>query len=597
MAFSYRPVPFDDPAPINRVAPGLAVTQDLAAVARQLVSRPGLVVLDGFPSGRFQMLATAVGEIVPEWELVDVSTLYRPEAELAALLTEYLPEDRETDPELIFGRLFDRDYEAFFDPAKVAEFVRQAAAAEHSILLYGLGSAYQFLREHADAVFFLDVTPKDAALRVHGARYQCLGAPSAELGRVIRQTYFVDVEVAVRLRRDLLGQNLIDGYLLDGEAAIRAVDWPGLRHALREVGNGPLRAKPVYVEGVWGGQFIKRARGIADDCVDKVAWAFELIPTEASVLIQSGAVQVDVPFVSMMDIVGEQLVGDVLYRRFDGRFPIRFNYDDTWHSNGNMSIQVHPSDEMIQELHGDIAAQHEAYYIVLTGHGAKTYCGFKGDGRQFLELCRASEQDGSEVPYQEYIHALDSTVGRQIFLPNGTIHSSGRNQLVLELGTITSGAYTYKIYDYNRPDITGKPRPIHTKLAGRALAFDRDAAWVERNIAFPPRLAAEGPGWTDYLVGSHDDMYIETHRIEIRAGGTRRLRNATGFSVIALVDGETARIEAAGDPSRRYEAGYLDVILIPATVPEYDVTADPRHPIVIHQTVIRADRYQAWQTS
>ncbi len=505
--------------------------------------------------------------------------------------------DRDVDPELIFGKLFDQSYDALLDPQKVARFLESLTASPASTLLYGLGSASELLRFRADLVLFADVTPKDAALRVFDGYEPIGGGRGRVIDDVVRQAFFIDLELATYHRAKLITGGLVDGYVLDSDRGFHVLPWPAVAAALAELASGPFRAKPVYVEGVWGGQFIKDRRRIPDELADKVAWSFDLIPTEASVLVRSGEMELDIPFMTIMDAVGEPIVGDVLYRRFDGRFPARFNYDDTWHSNGNLSIQVHPSDQMIQELHGDIAAQNEAYYVVLTGHGAKTYVGFSGDGREFLELARQSERDGSEVPYQDYVYGIDSVPGRQVFLPHGTVHASGRNQLVLELGTITTGAYTYKLYDYVRPDITGKPRPIHTRLGEQALDFDRDAEWVDANVAFPPRQVAEGPGWVDFLVGRHDDMFIEAHRVEIGAGQTYQADNETGFTVVTVVDGESARIQSPGGGGRSYLAAFLDVVLIPASMPSFEVVADPRHPIVIHKTFIRHDRFQTWQTN
>jgi mannose-6-phosphate isomerase class I len=258
-----------------------------------------------------------------------------------------------------------------------------------------------------------------------------------------------------------------------------------------------------------------------------------------------------------------------------------------------MSIQCHPNDEMARRLYGDVAAQNEAYYVVLTGHGAKTFCGFKKDGHEFLELARQSEKEGSLVPYADYIHAIPSNVGRQIFLPAGTVHGSGRNQLVLELGTLTVSAYTYKIYDYTRMDITGKPRPLHTKMAEEALRFERDGDWVMEHIAFPPRHLADGPGWKEYLVGQFESMYMQTHRIEMETGSHYLGDNGPGFCVITIVDGEAARIQSLDDPDRFYEAKYLDVILIPASMPHYEVIAKGNQPVVLHKAFVREDKYQA----
>jgi mannose-6-phosphate isomerase class I len=442
------------------------------------------------------------------------------------------------------------------------------------------------------AILYIDVTPKDTALRVYDGRYQCMGyLNEQDLDTVIRQTYFIDVELAVRLRKELIQNDHIDFYFLDSELSFSMLSNSALQEITHQLKKRPLRAKPVYVEGVWGGQFIKRYRGIPDHLVDKVAWSFELIHTEASLLVKSGEYLIDLPFLTVMDAIGESLVGEKLYKQFGGSLPIRFNYDDTWHSNGNMSIQCHPNDEMAQQLYGDFAGQNEAYYVVLTGHGAKTFCGFKGDGREFLDLCKQSEVDGSPVPYEDYIHAIPSEVGRQILLPTGTIHSSGRNQVVLELGTLTYSAYTYKIYDYTRLDITGKPRPLHTKLAEQALVFERDAEWVMKHIAFPPRLLSEGQGWRELLIGQYECIYFETHRVEMETGSVYPGENRDGFTVITIVDGESARIQSIDDPSCYYDAKYLDVILVPASMRRYEVIVTGKQPVVLHKAFVREDKF------
>lgn len=593
MGFAYKPVRFDDLTAINPVKslPGIRTSYD--EVSRQLANDlpQGLILLDGYPTANFSRLIEYLCRLIPGLMTTDVSNLYRPPDVIRELLNPYLPQDRETDPELIFGRLFDQDYQAFFDQEKVSTFVNSLVDRQ-TVILYGLGSACKLFRPYSRAILYIDVTPKDAALRIYDGLYQCLGNPNErDLDTIVRQTYFIDIEVAVKLRKELIRNNQIDYYLLDSDRSFSMLSKSALHMAFDQLKMRPLRAKPVYVEGVWGGQFIKRYRGIPDNLVDKVAWSFELIPTEASLLVESGGYLFDLPFLTVMDGVGESMMGEKLYKQFDGNFPIRFNYDDTWHSNGNMSIQCHPNDEMVKELYGDFAGQNEAYYIVLTGHGAKTFCGFKGDGRKFLDLCKQSEKDNSIVPYENYIHAIPSSVGQQIMLPAGTVHGSGRNQLVLELGTLTSSAYTYKIYDYTRLDITGKLRPLHTKLAERALVFERNADWVMKYIAFPPKLICEGKGWQEYLVGRFESIYFETHRIEIETGSHYLGENQDGFTVITIVDGEEGRIQSVDDPSCYFDARYLDVILIPASIRNYEVVSSGKQPLVLHKTFVRKDKY------
>lgn len=595
MGLSYKPVRFDDFTPINHLTlPPGEIKISLEEISLQLagVLPQGLILLEGYPTARFHKFVEYLKRMIPEMVIIDVSSLYRSPEEIQELLSPYLPQDRDIDPELVFGRIFDQDYLPFFDQEKVKNFINNLPN-ERQVILYGLGSACEFFQAHAKALLYLDVTPKDAALRLYDGCYQSLGiSDKQDLDKIIRQTYFVDVELAVKTRKELVQHNRIDYYLLDSELSMSMLSKDSLNTVFSQLKNRPFRAKPIYIEGVWGGQFIKRYRGIPDGLVDKIAWSFEFIPTEASLLMESNGYLIDIPFLTVMASIGTSIVGEKIYQQFGGNFPVRFNYDDTWHSNGNMSIQCHPNDEMVKEFYGDFAGQNEAYYIVLTGHDAKTFCGFKGNGREFLDLCRQSEKEGSIVPYADYVNAIPSNVGRQFFLPAGTIHSSGRNQVVLELGTFTSNAYTYKIYDYMRLDITGKPRPLHTKLAEQALVFDRDAEWVRENIAFPPKIFSEGEGWQEYLIGRFESIYFETHRIEMETGSTYRGKNTDGFTVITIVDGETARIQSAVDSSFYYDANYLDVVVIPASIRNYEVIGTGKQPVMLHKTFVREDRKQ-----
>ncbi|UYN89828.1 MAG: class I mannose-6-phosphate isomerase [Anaerolineales bacterium] len=591
MGFAYKPIPFDDLTAINTVAPIAGLKTSIDEIARTLTGElpRGLVVLDGFPSANF---ASLVGHLGQQIAATHVAQFYRSPEQIQALLAPYLPMDRETDPELIFGKLFDQGFEALFDLEAIENFL-SGLPADKTTLLYGFGSAAPMFRTAAKAIAYIDVTPKDLGLRVFDGRYQCIGAkPGADLDSIVRQTFFIDNELAVKTRKELITSQAIDYYLLDSSLSFSMMGKAELQTVFAQLQGRPLRAKPVYVEGVWGGQFLRRYRNVPKHLVDKVAWSFELIHTEASIMVKAGEQLLDIPFLTMMDAVAESIVGKHMFKQFGGYLPIRFNYDDTWHSNGNMSIQCHPNDAMARELYGDFAAQHEGYYVVLTGHGAATYCGFKKDKdpHEFLDLARQSEKDASIVDYQKYIHGIPSSVGRQILLPAGTVHGSGRNQLVLELGTMTMSAYTYKIYDYTRMDITGKPRPLHTKLAEQALRFERDEDWVMQNIAFEPRPFAEGPGWKELLVGQYDEIYFETHRVEMETGSRYEGDNGDGFCVLTIVDGEAARIQSLEDPSKYYDAKYLDVILVPASLGRYEVLAQGKQPVVLHKAFVREDK-------
>ena len=172
-------------------------------------------------------------------------------------------------------------------------------------------------------------------------------------------------------------------------------------------------------------------------------------------------------------------------------------------------------------------------------------------------------------------------------LPAGTVHASGRNQLILELGSLTIGSYTYKVYDYNRRDKDGNARPIHTKNAEQVLRFERDSQWVRDNIAIEPILVEETADYTEYVVGRTDLMYYETRRVELRTHGVYEGKNNGQFTVVTVVDGEAVHISSKAHPEYSFDASYLDIVTIPASIEDYVIEARGYQPVVVHKTLLR----------
>ena len=332
---------------------------------------------------------------------------------------------------------------------------------------------------------------------------------------------------------------------------------------------------------------IRNVRGSPKEIAGNIAWIFDFIPMEVSIVVDVAGKAVDFPFSTFVQKKGREIMGQHCLEEFDGYFPVRFNYDDTWHSNGNMSVQVHPDEDFVIENYDEFGRQDEAYYVIATGHGAKTYCGFSGNGREFLEMAKASETSHEMVDYQKYINWVDSVPGRQIMLPAGTVHASGRNQLILELGSLTIGSYTYKVYDYNRKDKDGNTRPIHTKNAEKVLHFERDSQWVKENIAIEPILIEEGEGYKEYIVGRTELMYYETHRIELDTHAAYHGQNHGQFTVITVVDGEQVKVYSKSRPEFCYTANFLDIVTIPADIDDYVIEAQSYQPAVVHKVILR----------
>jgi len=411
----------------------------------------------------------------------------------------------------------------------------------------------------------------------------------------MRRNYFVDFEVVFKLREELLNEYGIDFYILGSDDNnYMLMDGSSLETVLETLVRYPFRAKPVYLEGIWGGEYIRKIRNIPQDISSNIAWIFEFIPMETSIVVDIGGNYVDIPFYTFVQKKGLSMMGQKCFDEFDGYFPIRFNYDDTWHSDGNMSVQVHPDEDFVIDNYDELGRQDEAYYVIATGHGAKTYCGFKGDGRELLELAKKSENDHRDIDYEKYVNSVESIPGKQIMIPAGTIHASGRNQFILELGSLTLGSYTYKIYDYNRKDKEGKFRPIHTKNSEKVLHFERDSEWVRQNIAIEPILISESQDYREYIVGKTDLVYYQTNRIEINTHGIYEGNNKGQFTVITLVDGEEVEVYSKSNPKFHFTQKYLEIVTIPATIDDYIIEAKGYQPVVIHKTFLR-DKYARYK--
>jgi len=123
-----------------------------------------------------------------------------------------------------------------------------------------------------------------------------------------------------------------------------------------------------------------------------------------------------------------------------------------------MNVQVHSGHEYNVENYNEHGRQDESYYVVATGYDAKTFIGFNenADPGEFIREVKKSEMEFTPVDYEKYINHIQSKPGIQVMLPAGTIHSSGRNQVVLEIGSLTVGSYTNKMYDYLRDDLNNK---------------------------------------------------------------------------------------------------------------------------------------------
>ena len=617
MSFMYNPFPYDDPKPVNRPELSEKVKKSIIAggtpnVAKQFIAsiaekagKEGVVVgLDGYTTaqwGRFVSLMSRECDLRGlRFESIDANEkTLKSGKEIDDIIDPMLIWDTKIDPTLLYGKVYHGGYAGLIDTDKAEQFRKEIKKTPGTIVaVYGYGSLFKGFRDLYDVKVFFDITPKNSMLRIRAGEYANLGKKhTGIINRTIRRCYYCDFENAVQLRKELFAAKELDWYVLDNDPAnLQMMPYETFADICAQLVKYPFRAKPCYLEGVWGGTYMKKLRNLPEK-MRNAAWVFDFIPMEVSVLIEAGQELLDINYCSFVHKEGVNLMGADCVKKYKGYFPIRFNWDDSYHSTGNMSIQCHSGGKFNVENYNEFGRQDESYYVVITGHEAKTFIGFRDDADipAFFREIEAADTEHKECDYMKYVSYENSVPGLQVMLPAGTIHSSGRNQVILEIGSLTIGSYTYKMYDYLRLDFDGKQRPIHTHLGELNVRQDRRHSVIHdpqspEYIVQQPRLDCEGEGWQEYILGENPQMYISLRRLEFEKQCQQDTKGEK-FHVLTLVDGDHIRIRSVEHPERYFDLDFMEIACVPASMGKYVIENLGKEPIRVHKTCLR-DGYQ-----
>jgi mannose-6-phosphate isomerase class I len=234
----------------------------------------------------------------------------------------------------------------------------------------------------------------------------------------------------------------------------------------------------------------------------------------------------------------------------------------------NLSLQVHPPDPYINAHFREPFAQHEMYYILETRPEAKVYLGLQEATSRDAFLNDVAHAQAGHIPFEisKHVNAWDARRGDLFIIPAGTVHCSGANNLVLEISA-TPYIYTFKIYDYLRQDLDGRPRPISYERAFQVIDFGRKTDWVSHNLLANPRCLAEGEGWRRLLLTDSDLVFHRVERIEMTTAYSDTTAS-DGVHVLCVVEGQGVRLVREAD-SAVLELSYAETVIIPAACGRY----------------------------
>ncbi|AOO57595.1 TPA: class I mannose-6-phosphate isomerase [Raoultella ornithinolytica] len=529
---------------------------------RASASSRTVLVVDCYPGVRLDELEQRLLPSLNATRVLNVESARRDQQALHDLLARNLTDDR------VFGVLSCHHLEEFFNADKLQQLRQQVdAVTEGLIVIYGPGAA---LVHPGDVLVYADMPRWEIQQRMRHDGLGNWGADNQDedILRRYKRAFFIEWRVFDRHKTPLLKRA---DYLLDTtqKEAPTLVSGEALRAGLRQTTTRPFRVAPFFDPGVWGGQWMKQQFDL-DPSAPNYAWCFDCVPEENSLLLRFGQVRIEIPSQNLVLLHPRALLGEKVHARFGAEFPIRFDFLDTI-GGQNLSFQVHPVTEYIQQQFGMHYTQDESYYILEAQPHAVVYLGTKTgiEPQAMLDDLKAAACGEKTFDDARFVNQIPARKHDHFLIPAGTVHCSGSGTMVLEISA-TPYIFTFKLWDWGRLGLDGLPRPVHLEHGEQVIDWQRDTRWVADNLVNQVEPVAEGEGWREERTGMHEREFIETRRHWFTAPVTHHTQG--GVNVLNLVEGDEAIVDSPSGAFAPFVVHYAETFIIPAAVGEYRIS-------------------------
>jgi mannose-6-phosphate isomerase class I len=540
-----------------------AISQRLNDSIKTLPGLKKVVLLETYQGVIHEELITNLCSGLKYDRFINASDYMYSEEEIQKRVYPDVTDDR------IFGFLTRLAIEDYFDSDKVKAIQAELdTLKEGVIVIYGSGASLLCLKP--DLLLYADMARWEIQLRMRKHLVDNLGMKNkdtADWMLLYKQGYFVDWRVCDRLKKTLFEKI---AFLLDtnkiGEPKL--VEGAAIVAGMKQAINRPFSVVPFFDPGPWGGQWMKEVCNL-DPSAPNYAWCFNCVPEENSLLLKFGDDIIEIPSINLVFLHPKELLGELVYDRFGDEFPIRFDFLDTM-NGGHLSLQVHPLTEYIQEKFGMHYTQDESYYMMETGDDAIVYLGFKeGVNPELMMAELEGAQEGAKsFDAEKHVQTWPMKKHDHVLIPAGTIHCSGKNSMVLEISA-TPYIFTFKLWDWGRLGMDGKPRPINIEHGKKVIQWDRTTQWTRDNLINQVQTVGQGDGWIEERTGLHELEFIETRRHWF----TKKVDHHTngGVQVICLVEGDEVIVESPGNIFEPFIVHYAEVFIVPAGIGAYTI--------------------------
>ncbi|MCT4673663.1 MAG: class I mannose-6-phosphate isomerase [Prolixibacteraceae bacterium] len=307
----------------------------------------------------------------------------------------------------------------------------------------------------------------------------------------------------------------------------------------------PFKFAPILKDKIWGGSKLEDVLGKKIAPLPNAGESWEISGVEGDISVVANGYLEGNDLQDLIEVYMGELVGDRVYEKFGTEFPLLIKFID---ANDDLSIQVHPDDELSKERHNAFGKT-EMWYVVQADKDSSLISGFS-----------------KEVTKQEYVKAVEDNqvlemlnkeavaAGDVFFMPAGRVHAIGSGLLVAEIQQTSD--VTYRIYDFDRKDANGNGRELHTDLAVDAIDFT-----VEKNYR------------SEYTANQNEPSelvscpYFTTNLLNLDQGLEKNCNQLDSFIIYMCLEGEyTIKWEES-----EMTVGLGETILVPASLENYQL--------------------------
>jgi mannose-6-phosphate isomerase class I len=536
------------------------VIQQLLAHIKGIAKQKHIIVVECYPG----VTRSAIEQFFPGLKpslTINTTDAKLSEEKIASKIQPYLLSGR------IFGKMNPLKLKEFFDLDKISAFQKKIRQVKTGvIIIYGLGAS---IIAKGDIEILADMPRWEIQKRYRrGMPNWLLNNPDEDFLRKYKLGYFIEWRIADCHKKQLL--KTID-YLLDISRARhpKLITQQALFAGLKQTTSQPFRVVPFFDPGPWGGQWMKQKFNL-DKRFKNFAWCFDCVPEENSLMLAYGKRYVEIPAMNVLLAYPKRLLGKNIYEEFGAEFPIRFDMLDTV-DGGNLSLQVHPLLRYIKKTFGMAYTQDESYYILDAKKDASVFLGLKKnvDSKEMLTDLEEAQTTGKLFNAEKYVNRFPAKKHDHFLIPAGTIHCSGKDTMVLEISA-TPYIFTFKLWDWGRLGLDGKPRPISINHAKHVIQWNRDTQWVKKQLINQTQVILKRKGVCEERTGLHDLEFIETRRhwfstpVEHYTHGT--------VNVLNLVEGNAVLVTSPDNKFKPFKVHYAETFIIPAVIDRYCIS-------------------------